>query len=63
MFGDCENRVHAVVTFLALLELLNGRRVRLRQRAGVNAFWLAAGEVGRSREPVAEGVLEDARQA
>lgn len=44
VFGDCADRVHAVVTFLALLELLNGRRVRLRQRPGVNTFWIASGE-------------------
>ena len=60
VFGDCENRVHAVVTFLALLELLNGHRVRLRQRPGINSFWLAAGEAHALGEPVAQGVLEDA---
>ena len=49
-----------IVTFLALLELLNGHRVRLRQRPGINSFWLAAGEAHALGEPVAQGVLEDA---
>ena len=44
LFGDCDNRVHAVVTFLALLELVNGGRVVLRQRPGVNQFWVEPGD-------------------
>lgn len=38
VFGDCENRVHAIVCFLALLELLNAQRVALREGGGVNDF-------------------------
>lgn len=38
LFGPSANRVHALVTFLALLELLNAGRVGLRQGAGVNQF-------------------------
>ena len=30
IFGACTNRVHAIVTFLALLELLNAARVAIR---------------------------------
>ena len=40
IFADCENRVHAIVTFLALLELLNMQRVHLTQGIGANNFWL-----------------------
>jgi segregation and condensation protein A len=40
VFAECENRIHAIVTFLALLELLNLQRVHLTQGLGVNNFWL-----------------------
>ena len=44
IFGQLENRLHAVVTFLALLELLNLQRVRLIGGEGINSFWLEPGE-------------------
>lgn len=40
IFETLENRVHAIVTFLALLELLNLQRVRLTQGEGFNNFWI-----------------------
>lgn len=40
IFSACEDRVHAIVTFLALLELLNLEKVRIIQGIGVNNFWL-----------------------
>ncbi len=40
VFADCENRIHAIVTFLALLELLNMQRVHLTQGIGANNFWI-----------------------
>ena len=40
IFGTCENRIHAIVTFLALLELLNLAKLRLIQGEGINNFWL-----------------------
>jgi segregation and condensation protein A len=40
VFDACENRIHAIVTFLALLELLNMQRVHLTQGIGANNFWL-----------------------
>lgn len=40
IFGTCENRIHAIVTFLALLELLNLSRLHLVQGEGINNFWL-----------------------
>ncbi len=43
VFGLCENRIHAIITFLALLELLNMQRVQITQGEGMNNFWLSEG--------------------
>ncbi len=40
IFGNCENRMHAVITFLALLELLNLQRLKVTQGIGENNFWM-----------------------
>ena len=40
VFGKCEDRVHAVITFLALLELLNMQKIKCILGMGVNNFWL-----------------------
>lgn len=40
IFYKLENRVHAIVTFLALLELLNLQRVSITQGEGFNNFWI-----------------------
>ena len=40
VFGHCKNRIHAIVTFLGLLELLNLQQIRLVGGAEVNSFWL-----------------------
>ena len=42
VFEKLENRIHAIVTFIALLELLNLHTVELVQGEGVNNFWLVA---------------------
>lgn len=42
VFLQLENRIHAIVTFIALLELLNLQTVALIQGDGVNNFWLEA---------------------
>lgn len=42
VFEYFENRIHAIVTFIALLELLNIQSVELIQGEGVNNFWLKA---------------------
>lgn len=47
IFGICKTRIHAIVTFLGLLELLNARSIRLISGEGVNNFWL---EPGRTEE-------------
>ena len=44
IFEACENRIHAIITFLGLLELVNLQRIRLTQGLGYNNFWLEAGE-------------------
>jgi len=44
IFLSLENRIHAVVTFLALLELLNAQEVVLVQGEGMNNFWLTLPE-------------------
>lgn len=44
IFLALENRIHAVVTFLALLELLNAQEVVLIQGEGMNNFWLTLPE-------------------
>ena len=40
IFGACENRIHAVITFLALLELISRQKVYVTERTGVNNFWV-----------------------
>jgi segregation and condensation protein A len=57
VFGQCENRVHAIVKFLALLELLNQQQVAITQGIGANNFWIMAKEEDES-EPV-EGDEEE----
>ena len=42
IFSGCKNRIHAIVTFLALLDLLNMEKVSITMGLGVNNFWLEA---------------------
>ncbi len=44
VFGKLENRIQAIVTFLALLEILNQQEMAIIQGEGVNNFWLTIGE-------------------
>jgi segregation and condensation protein A len=41
IFKSLENRIHAIVTFLALLEMINQQDVRIIQGEGINNFWIA----------------------
>jgi len=50
MFGRCENRIHAIVTFLALLELLNGQQITITQGLGANNFWISYRDVDGEEE-------------
>lgn len=40
VFGQCKDRIHAIVTFLAMLELLNLQKITLLQGEGINNFWI-----------------------
>jgi segregation and condensation protein A len=44
VFRHCENRVHAIVTFLALLELLNQQAVNITGGTSINQFWLTVAD-------------------
>jgi segregation and condensation protein A len=44
IFGSLENRVQAIVTFLALLEVLNQQEMTIIQGEGINNFWLTISE-------------------
>lgn len=40
VFGECVDRMHAIITFLALLELINRQKVYVIERTGINNFWI-----------------------
>lgn len=40
IFTDLQDRIHAIVTFLSLLELLNLQLVHITQGEGMNNFWI-----------------------
>lgn len=40
VFDELNDRIHAIVTFLSLLELLNLQKIKLTQGDGLNNFWL-----------------------
>lgn len=40
IFGECANRIHAIVTFLALLELANLEKVKLMVGIEANSIWV-----------------------
>ncbi len=42
IFKGLENKIHAIVTFLSLLELLNIQRVKVTQGEGINNFWISS---------------------
>jgi segregation and condensation protein A len=44
VFEGLENRVHAIVTFLGILEMLNQQRLIITKGDGPNNFWLEATE-------------------
>jgi len=44
LFATMENRIEAIVTFLALLELLTAQKVKMTQGLGANNFWIEQGE-------------------
>ncbi len=40
VFSECGTRIHAIVTFLALLEMINNQVVRILAGEGINNFWI-----------------------
>jgi len=40
VFATSENRIHAIITFLALLEMINSQTVRILAGEGINNFWI-----------------------
>jgi segregation and condensation protein A len=40
IFSTCENRIHAIITFLGLLELLNVQKISIMNGSEINHFWL-----------------------
>lgn len=40
LFSTLENRIHAIVTFLAMLELINAQEIYITQGQEFNDFWL-----------------------
>lgn len=44
IFDTSENRIEAIVTFLALLEMLTGQLLKMTQGLGSNNFWIEKAE-------------------
>lgn len=44
LFEICENRIHAIFTFLSLLELIQMRSIQIQVGLGANNFWLNPAE-------------------
>ena len=40
IFSSSDSRIHAIITFLALLEMINNQVVRILAGEGVNNFWI-----------------------
>ena len=45
LFEGLRDRIHAIITFLSLLELINSQEVRITTGAGMNSFWLEEREM------------------
>jgi len=50
IFAPLDNRMHAIVTFLAMLELVNEEVIKMIDRIGANNFYLQIQERGKSEE-------------
>jgi len=46
LFLHLENRMHAITTFLALLEMLNQQLIEITQGLGANNFWVTQRDAG-----------------
>lgn len=45
IFSTCENRVHAIFQFLAVLELIQEKQIDIIIGEGVNNFWISPAEI------------------
>ena len=64
IFGECKDRIHAIVTFLALLELLNVQTLHILQGLDINTFWLTIpSEIEESEETNGEELNEEEQGA
>jgi segregation and condensation protein A len=61
LFESAENRIHALVTFLALLEMLNLQLIAIIQGEGINNFWVS--EVDENVIPINENADEIAKES
>jgi len=43
VFAHCQSRIHAIITFLAMLEMVNNQLVRIVAGDRINQFWLEPG--------------------
>lgn len=41
IFDHCKDRIHAIVLFLAILNMINEQSVKITQGEGLNNFWIA----------------------
>src|SRR5690625_5858837 len=57
VFGDMVNRLHAIVTFLALLDLINTQKIRINVGESPNSFWLEKGSPEDVRDVFEEALL------
>ncbi|MFT4568112.1 MAG: segregation and condensation protein A [Saprospiraceae bacterium] len=44
LFEDLRDRLHAIITFLSLLEMINAQEVNITTGAEINSFWLELAE-------------------
>jgi segregation and condensation protein A len=44
VFAHCQSRIHAIITFLAMLEMVNNQLLRILPGDRINQFWVIAGE-------------------
>ena len=44
LFDMCQNRIHAIFTFLGLLELIQSKKIQIQVGLGANNFWLNPSE-------------------
>lgn len=51
VFAHCQNRIHAIVTFLTLLEMLNHDLIEMVSGEGPNNFWITAVDPNREERP------------